>query len=205
MPKDDRFFGLFDRHAETLVRGAEALVDLLKGGDEVPACCRRISQHEQEADAVTRELLLAVRRTFITPFDRGDIQALTTSLDDAIDQMQKTAKAITLFEVRSFPDQMRQMGDTIESAARITAEAVPLLRNMGQNASRLNALTEEITKAEDRADDIYDRGLKSLFLTSRDDPMGFIVGAEIYDHLEKVMDRFEDVANRLSSIVVEHV
>jgi predicted phosphate transport protein (TIGR00153 family) len=205
MPKEERFFDLFERHAQTLVDGAEALQSLLKGGDDVPACCARISRHEAEADAITRDVHLAVRRTFITPFDRGDIQSLSASLDDAIDQMQKTAKAITLFEVREFEEPMRDMGKLILRSAEVTNEAVPLLRSMGRNATKLNSLTEEITRLEDQADGTYDRGMKELFLGSRDAPMRFIVGAEVYDHLEKVMDRFEDVANRISSILVEHL
>ena len=206
MPKEDRFFGLFNRHAATIVLGAEALRALLEGGEAVPDGCRRIMLHENEADAYAQEVFLAVRRTFITPFDRGDIKDLISLLDDAIDQMQKTAKAIILFEVQTFDPQMRLMGDTVVQAARLTVEAVGLLPAMQQNAKRLNALVEEISQVEERSDEIYDEGMKALFLAHRDgNPMGFIVGAEIYDHLEKVVDRFEDVANRISGILIEHL
>jgi predicted phosphate transport protein (TIGR00153 family) len=206
MPKEDRFFDLFERHAATLQLGALALRELLDGGEGVDDACRRVMQHEEEADAVTRDVLLAVRRTFITPFDRGDIKELTTHLDDCIDQMQKTAKAIMLFEVRTFEPQMREMGDIIVRAAELTVEGVPLLRSMNQNGARLNALTEEVTRIEEQSDQLYDSGIKALFSRHRrDDPMGFIVGAEIYDHLEKVVDRFEDVANRMSGILIEHL
>src|ERR1700760_4906946 len=120
----------------------------------------------------------AVRRTFITPFDRGDIQDLIGLLDDAIDQMQKTAKAVTLFEVASFTPQMREMGDVIVQAAERTAEAVALLKEMRQNAPRLNALTEEIVRIEERSDDLYDEGVKALFVASRPNgAMDYIVGA----------------------------
>ena len=205
MPKEDRFFGLFDRHAATLVEGARALTGLLEGGDAVPRCAKLIAQHEEAADEITREALNTVRRTFITPFDRSDIQDLVTTLDDTIDQMQKTAKAAQLFEVSRFEAPMREMGAIILKAATITDEAVPLLRAVGQNAARLNELTEQVIQLEGRADDIHNKGLKALYLASRSDPMTFIVGSEIYDHLEKVMDRFEDVANRISSILVEHL
>ena len=205
MPKEDRFFGLFDRHAATLVEGAEALSGLLEGGDAVPRCAASIARAEEAADEITREALNAVRRTFITPFDRSDIQDLVTTLDDTIDQMQKTAKAAQLFEVSEFEAPMREMGEIIREAAAITNEAVPLLRAIGQNAARLNALTERMIGLEGRADDVQNRGIKALYLASRSDPMIFIVGSEIYDHLEKVMDRFEDVANRISSILVEHL
>ena len=205
MPKEERFFDLFERHARTLVEGARALQGVLEGGEALPRHARVIAEFEEQADEITRETLLAVRRTFITPFDRGDIQELVSALDDTIDQMQKTAKSAQLFEVARFEDPMREMGAIILQAAVITAEAVPLLRSLGPNATRLNELTEQVIQLEGRADDIHNKGLKVLFLASRTDPMAFIVGSELYDHLERVMDRFEDVANRVSSILVEHV
>ncbi|MDO9430294.1 MAG: DUF47 domain-containing protein [Pseudomonadota bacterium] len=206
MPKELKFFTLFSDHAETLVEGANALRDIMKGGDGVAEACARVVAHEDAADHITREVLLNVRRTFITPFDRGDIKDLITSLDDAIDQMQKTAKVVTLFELREFEDPMREMADIIVEAALLTREAVGLMANMRQNVTRLNQLTEQITHIEDRSDVIYDAGRKALFLAHRhDDPMAFVVGVDLYSHLEKVMDRFEDVANRISGIVIEQV
>ena len=206
MPKELKFFTLFSDHAETLVEGANALRDIMKGGDGVAEACARVVAHEDAADHITREVLLNVRRTFITPFDRGDIKDLITSLDDAIDQMQKTAKVVTLFELREFEDPMREMADIIVEAALLTREAVGLMANMRQNVTRLNQLTEQITHIEDRSDAIYDAGRKALFLAHRQsDPMAFVVGVDLYSHLEKVMDRFEDVANRISGIVIEQV
>ena len=92
-------------------QGALALQGMLRGGEETPVFCQRVNQFENDADNITREVLTAVRRTFITPFDRGDIKNLITSMDDAIDQMQQTAKAVMLFEVRTFEPPMREMGD----------------------------------------------------------------------------------------------
>ena len=205
MPKEDRFFTLFVSHGEALVKGAEALRGLLEGGDQVPAYCAKISQHEQEADDIAREGMLLLRRTLITPFDRTDIKELISSLDDAIDQMQKTAKAITLFELTQFQPPMREMGDQVVRAANLTVEAVGLLKGMVRNAPRLNALAEDITKLEELADQTYDAGMKALFREhGAKDPMAFIAGSEIYDHLEKVVDRFEDVANHISGIIIEH-
>src|SRR4029077_2659931 len=138
----------------------EALGGLLQGGDDVERYCKTILERENDADGVARAVLLAVRRTFITPFDRGDIQDLITAMDDAIDQMNKTAKTIMLFEVRSFAPQMRQMSDIILEAARLVLEAVPLLGSINANAVRLNALTTRIISIEEHADDIYNQGLK---------------------------------------------
>ena len=206
MPKDDRFFELFDAHAKTLVDGAAALRAMLDGGERVPEMCGVIMDHEHRADDVAREVLLAVRRSFITPFDRSDIRGLTNSLDDSIDQMQKTAKAVSLYELRDFSPQMRELGDLIVEVSHLTREAVALLPKIQKNSKRLNALTEQITKLESRSDDIYDEGMKALFKAqSGGDAMAFIVGSEIYSHLESVVDRFEDVANRINGILVEHL
>ena len=106
LPREERFFDLFARHSQTVVQGALALQEMLRGGDETPVFCQRVNQYENDADNITREVLTAVRRTFITPFDRGDIKNLITAMDDAIDQMQQTAKAVILFEVRNFEPPM---------------------------------------------------------------------------------------------------
>jgi predicted phosphate transport protein (TIGR00153 family) len=206
MPREERFFDLFEDHARTLCAGARSLRLLLDGGEGVPEHCAAVARHEDAADAITRDVMLAVRRTFITPFDRSDIIDLITSMDDAIDQMHKTAKAITLFEQRAFQPHMATLGDVIVKTADLTAEAVPLLRSLRGNAPRLNAITEEITRLEQDSDDLYDKGMAELFRgPARTDAMAFIVGGEIYDHLEKVVDRFEDVANRISGVLIEHL
>lgn len=206
LPKEEGFFDHFNDHAAILVEGAEALRQLLEGGPGVGDACRRIMEREDAADAITHEVLMAVRRSFITPFDRSDIRGLINSMDDAIDQMQKTAKAIILFESSAFEPQMRTMGDDIVEAARTSQKAVGLLRRMNKNAVELSALTQHVTDLENRSDEVYDEGMKALVQKTRGgDAMDYIVGAEIYDHLEKVMDRFEDVANRISGIMTEHL
>ena len=206
LPKEERFFELFARHAQTAVQGALALQDMLKGGDETPVYCQRVNQFESDADNITREVLTAVRRTFITPFDRGDIKNLITAMDDAVDQMQQTAKAVVLFEVRTFEPPMREMSTLLVECAHLVERALPLLQSIGDNVSMLTQITEEIGKLEGRVDDLHDIGLKELFLKYRNaNAMDFIVGAEIYKHLEKVSDRFDDVANEINSIVIEQV
>ena len=131
MPREERFFQLFEKHATIVVAGAEALRRLMRGGDDIEACRKEIFLREAEADEVTREVLVAVRRTFITPFDRTDIQDLITSMDDAIDQMNKTAKTIVTFEVRVFEPCMQQMSEIIVQSAKLVLEAVPLLSSIG--------------------------------------------------------------------------
>ena len=179
--------------------GAEALRALLDGGEAVPRHYQTIMDREQDADNITREVLIAVRRTFITPFDRGDIKDLITSMDNAIDQMQKTAKAVMLFEQREFTPCMREMGDAIVTLRRAGArgDAAAASRSTPRRRGS-TTITEEISALEGKADELHDAGLRELFLRQRDRlRWRFITGNEVYDHLEKVVDRFDDVANRI--------
>jgi predicted phosphate transport protein (TIGR00153 family) len=206
MPREDRFFDLYNRHAETLVQGARALCQLLNGGTGVAEAARRVFAFEEQADAIARDVLVLVRRTFITPFDRSDIKDLINTLDDTIDQMQKTAKTVLLFEVDTLEPEMAEMGQRILQAAELTVEAVKLLGSLRENAAKLNAITEEIIHLEDATDTLNDKGIKALFKRHRNgNAMDYIVRTEIYNHLERVMDRFEDVAHRISGIVIEQV
>jgi predicted phosphate transport protein (TIGR00153 family) len=162
---------------------------------------------EHDADNVTREVLIAVRRTFITPFDRGNIRDLITSMDNSIDQMQKTAKAVQLFEFTGFTPQMKDMADAIVKCAELVQQGVPLLRSISAEAVNLSAITEQISALEGRADEMHDRGLQELYRVNSQSgtALTFFVGNEVYDHLEKVVDRFDDVANIMHGIVIEHV
>jgi predicted phosphate transport protein (TIGR00153 family) len=206
MPKEDRFFDLFSAHAKVLVAGSQALRAMLEGGDAVDPNFQLVMDREHDADNITRDVLIAVRRSFITPFDRGNVKDLIASMDNAIDQMQKTAKSVRIFDIRTFTPQMKEMADVIIKCALLVDEAMPCLRSISAEAARLGRITEEISRLEGVADDLHDRGLRELYLThGSSNPMAFITGNEVYDHLEKVVDRFDDVANVIHGTMIEHV
>lgn len=206
LPREERFFDLFARHSEAVAAGAEALREMLEGGDAVPLNYKTVVDREHDADNVTREVLIAVRRTFITPFDRGGIKDLITSMDNTIDQMLKTAKTIMLFDQRTFTPQQKEMADAIVLSADLMREAMPLLSSMNTNAGRLNEISEQISKIEGRTDELHDAGLQELYRANQpSNSMAFFIGVEIYDHLEKVVDRFDDAGNEISGIVIENV
>ena len=206
MPKEERFFDLFAQHSRMVVAGAEALRAMLEGGEAIKRNYQLVMNREQDADNITREVLIAVRRSFITPFDRGNIRDLITSMDNAIDQMQKTAKAVVLFDLATFTPQMKQMADAIVQCARLVQEGVPLLHSISSEAIHISTITEQISVLEGRTDEMYDVGLRELYRANASgNAMAFIIGNEVYDHLEKVVDRFDDVANVLHGIVIEHV
>lgn len=206
MPKEERFFELFARHSDAVLAGAHALRAMMEGGEAVSTNCKAVMDREHDADNATREVLIAVRRTFITPFDRGSIRDLITAMDNSIDQMQKTAKTVILFDITSFTPQMKEMGDVIVKSAQLLQEAIPLLNAISSQAVKISDLTAQISALEGRGDELHDVGMRELYQSkSKSDPMGFFVGNEVYDHLEKVVDRFDDVANVMHGIVIEHV
>ena len=206
LPREERFFDLFAKHSDVVAAGAKALRGMLEGGDAVERHCKAVMDREQDADNITREVLIAVRRSFITPFDRGDIKDLITSMDDAIDQMQKTAKTIMLFDQRAFTPQQREMADAIVAAAALVQEAMPLLSSIGSNAGRISSISEQLSQIEGRTDELHDVGLQEIYRANLPtNSMAFFVGVEIYDHLEKVVDRFDDVGNEIHGIMLENV
>jgi uncharacterized protein len=205
LPKQGNFFALFEAHGQTLVKGGDALARLLQGGPALEQHIREINEREEEADIVTREVLRTVRRSFLTPFDRGAIVSLISSMDDAIDEMQQTARGIKLYEVTEFEQEMRDMAAIIIDSARLLAEALPLLRNIHANAARLHELTGRLVRLEGKADDIHGTGLKKAFKAhGGHNTMAFIIKLELYSHLERVVDKFEDVANEIDNLVIDH-
>ncbi len=206
MPKEEKFFDLFEAHAVKAQEAARSLRLIVDGGADTVANCAVLSRQEEEADVISYEVMQAIRRSFITPFDRSDIKALSSALDDAIDQMNKTGKTVILYDVVSFEPNMKIMADKVIAMADLIAEGLPMMRNVGMHSSKLHALTGELTKLEGESDQLNDDGLKALFKgPARQDPLAFVIGSELYEHLEKVCDRFEDVAHVMSDIVIEHV
>ena len=149
-------------------------------------------------------MLTEVRKTFLTPFDRGAITSLIGSMDDAIDEMLASARAIDLYQLRNLPPEMKQIVEVIVEAAAVTSEAVPLLRNITGNGARLHKLTARLVSLEGTADDIHAAGLRRAFQEARADPLQFAVTREVFKNLERVADAFEDVANEIDGIVIDY-
>jgi len=205
LPKTGDFFGMFEAHAATLVAAADALAKLVDGGSPHEEYIAEIHRREHQADDIIRQVLTTVRRTFLTPFDRGAITSLIGAMDAAIDAMQDTARAIGLSELQSSEPEMRRMVEIIVEAAALTAKTMPMLRNITRNGPKIHALTEKRVHLESDADVVHAAGLKKAFQQhSKTSPMQFIVTREIYKHLERITDAFEDVANEIDGIVIDH-
>ena len=209
LPRTGNFFDLFEAHAVTIVAAADAMSRVLQEGSSTPDHIREVIEREQDADNIQREMLLTVRRTFLTPFDRSAITALIGAMDDSIDEMQAAVQAIDLYEVRAFEQEMKDMTAIIVDAARLTAEAMPLLRDVGRNGTRLHELTERLVRMENHADEIHTAGVKRAFKEQGGDggggdTMGFIVAREVYKHIERIVDAFAHVAKEIDGIVIDH-
>jgi uncharacterized protein Yka (UPF0111/DUF47 family) len=204
LPRRSDFFGMFEAHAETLVGAADALNRLATDGATTGEVLQIIRDREHEADAVIREVLIEVRKTFLTPFDRGAITSLIAAMDDAIDEMLAAARAIDLYQMSDMPPEMRQVVGLIAESAKVTAEAVPLLRNITANGTKLHQLTGRVVHLEGEADEIHAAGLRRAFQTARADTLQFAVLRELFKTLERVMDEFEDIANEIDGLVIDH-
>lgn len=204
LPKTGDFFGMFEAHAAMLTAAADALQQLADDGGSTEKCLKTIQDREHVADDVIRDVLTTVRRTFLTPFDRGAITSLIGAMDDAIDEMLAAARAIDLYEVQQLRTEMKDIVAIIAEAARVTNEAIPLLRDVNRNGPKLHELTERLVRLEGNADDVHAAGLKRAFQDARKDPLQFAVTREILRHLERVTDAFEDVANQIDGIVIDH-
>lgn len=205
LPRQGNFFELFEAHVDTIVGGADALARVMNDGANRDDHIREIHEREHDADEIIREVLRTVRHTFLTPFDRSAIISLISSMDDSIDEMHAAAQAIDVYSFAAFPQDMKDMVAIIVDSSRLLAEAIPLLRDIGNNGKRLHELTERMVRMEGHADTIHTAGLKAAYGEfGPKDPMGFIVRREVFKHLERIVDALEDVANAIDAIVIDH-
>jgi len=207
LPKSDDFFALFEAHSRCVVDGADALSRLFREDGDRAAHIQTITDREHDADDIIRKTLQSVRRTFLTPFDRGAITSLIGAMDDAIDEMHSAANAVDLYEVVEFEPEMVEMVGIAVEAATCMSHAIPLLRDVAGNGGRLHEMTERLVRMESQADEAYRAGLRSAYSRHRDEPRGamdFAVKRDIYVRLERVLDSFEDIANAIDGLVIDH-
>lgn len=203
MPQDERFIDRFCEHAKLIVPAAESFHALMSGDGQAERHAAEIGRLEEQADEITRQIVLAIHRTFVTPFDRSQILDLANALDDTIDLMKDTGKRVLRYGVRFTPE-MQGMADCAVRAATEIRDAMPLLGSIGRSAPRLSAVSVAVRKIEGEADELLDRGLRTLF--AGDTSAGNKLTVErVYDLIEAVVDRCEDVVDVIDGIVVEQV
>ncbi len=206
MPREGKFFDLFNAHAELVVQGGRelsALVAELAEGPEVLARhTQAIDDIERRADKITHETIALLHTTFNTPLDRDEIHQLITRMDDILDLIQDFAESLYLYDVRRLTPEARQLADLSASCCERVKSAVVLLDNMDHGPAILKTC-EEIDRLESDADRAMRTGITKLFREEAD-TRELIKLKGIYELLETITDRCEDVANIIEGIVLEN-
>jgi predicted phosphate transport protein (TIGR00153 family) len=202
MPRNDRFFDLFEQSARNMVKTAEGLKAMVDTWENVDIRAGEIMELEHEGDSITHQIMALLNRTFVTPFDREDIALLAHVLDDVTDFIQAAADAMFVYKVDYPSQRAKELADVIVQAAVEVEKAIPQLRRLAQQKQILERCVE-INRLENMADRIYRTAMAELFDNSTD--MAYVIKwREIYEHMESATDRCEDVANVLEGVALKH-
>jgi uncharacterized protein len=202
MPREGKFFDLFNAHAERIVEGSRELASMIGTFDQLDAHAQRIDAAERAADKVTHETIALLHKTFITPFDREQIHQLITAMDDILDLIQDVAESIALYDLRRITPEAKQLADICHMSCERVRATVTLLTNI-KRADAIMKNCEEIDRLESDADRVMRSALSKLFRDERD-LMQVIKLRTIYELLERITDRCEDVANVVEGLVLEN-
>tara|TARA_Y100000296_G_scaffold58760_1_gene67745 strand:+ start:116 stop:727 length:612 start_codon:yes stop_codon:yes gene_type:complete len=202
MPTEGKFFDLFNQHAELAVKCAKEMVALMTNFDDLEIRVHAIEAVEKEADKVTHNAIELLHKTFITPLDRDDIHQLITRMDDILDLLEDAAQTISLYDIKAITPEAKRLAELCLSCAEKVQSAVGLLSNM-DNSRQILSICQEIDRLESDADHVMRAAMSKLF---RDEPdvRTLIKLKAIYEILETVTDRCEDVANIIEGIIVEN-
>lgn len=202
MPTEGHFFELFVELAEEIVQASRELAVMMATFDDLERRSYVIETIEKRADRIAHSAIDLLHKTFITPIDRDDIHRLVTRMDDIIDLMEDVAHSVHLYDVRAVTPEAKRLADIGAALADKVKEAVSLLSNM-ENARQIMAICGDIDKLESEADHVMRAAMAKLF---RDEPdvRQVIKLRSIYELLEEVTDRCQDVANIIEGIVIEN-
>ncbi|MEN9347521.1 MAG: hypothetical protein RLZZ77_1032 [Bacteroidota bacterium] len=204
VPKSALFFDLFAEDTANLVEQAHVFNSIFKTNDkqEISNIIRKVKELESKGDEITHKIFLELSANFITPFDREDIHALATSIDDIADYINGSASRIELYGVENFLKTMELLSEVLIKQTEEIDAAVRDLKNM-RNAQRVRDAIVRINSLENHADDLFDQAIARLFSESNN-PIEVIKLKEVLSNLETATDKCEDVANVLESILVKN-
>ncbi len=202
MPREGRFFDLFNAHAAQIVIGSEMLARLIADTSTCEDCARRIDEAERFADKITHEAITLLHKTFITPIDRDQIHQLITRMDDILDLIQDVAETLVLYDIQQVTKEAKQLAQICQMCCERVRTAVELLSNLRAPEAILKTC-QEIDRLESDADRVMRSAMSRLFRDEADVKQ-LIKLRSIYEQLELITDRCEDVANIVEGIVLEH-
>lgn len=202
MPTEGKFFDLFNQHAALCVKGAQEMVGLMTNFDDLENRTHAVESIEKQADKVTYQCVDLLHKTFITPLDRDEIHKLITTMDDILDLMEDVATAVSLYDVQAMTSEASQLAHICTQTAKHVQRAVNMLSDMSQARLILSAC-EEIDRLESEADRVLRAAMSKLF-REEDDVKTLIKLKAVYELLESITDKCEDVANIIEGIVLEN-
>ncbi len=201
MPREPKFFDLFERSVANVATAARLLADLFENYTKLPQKVARMTELEHVGDAITHQIMEQLHRTFVTPLDREDIALLTERLDDMMDFMEDAANAMLLYRIEQPTIRAQELASILVTMTDELAIAVPHLRNRSKMKEILEHCVE-INRLENEADTVVRFALAELFDGT---PITEVIKwREIYEHLETAADKGEDVANVLEGVVLKH-
>jgi len=204
LPKESKFFDIFERHAALGVDAAKVVLELLSQRNGLPAITRakRVKEIEHEADVLTHQCVELLHKTFVTPIDRDAIHRLITRMDDVIDNIESAAERVALYELPEGTQEARELARVLVDSTREIVQAIRGLRDL-KHASGMLVNCVNINRLENEGDTILRLGVARLFKEGPD-PLWVMKWKEIYEYLEIATDRCEDVANIIEGIVLEN-
>jgi predicted phosphate transport protein (TIGR00153 family) len=202
IPKEEKFYELFEDSAQNTVKAAKVLNELVDKWEHIEQRVEEIKELEHIGDTITHEIMARLHRTFVTPFDREDIALLAKSLDDIIDFIESASNDMLIYKVESPGRRVKELADVIIEATCEVERAVLDLRHKAKLKQILERCVE-INRLENMADVVYRSALAELFEDSTD--MAHVIKwREIYEHMESATDRCEDVANVIEGVALKH-
>jgi len=201
IPREEKFFDLFEESARNLVRGAGLLAELIGKWENIEEKAREISELEHHGDNITHRIIAQLHATFVTPIDREDIAQLAERMDDVMDFIEGAAVAMLIYEVKRPTERAQELADILVRTTSEVSAALPRLRRRNQ----LNKIPEhciEINRLENEADRVVRAALAELF-HDQVDLADVIKWREIYEHMETATDRCEDIANVLEGVMIK--
>jgi len=199
MPRERRFYDLFERNSNNVVAAAELLAELLKNPAAPEGRQERISELEHEADEITHEIVRSINRTFVTPFDREDIYALSSGVDDVLDYIKEVSDKHSLYDITTSAPAAVELGALLVQSASQLRDAIRKL----QSLKGIESHWIEVNRIENQGDQVSRKAISDLF-RSDSDPIHVMKLKDVYDNLEDALDRCEDVANVIENIVIKN-
>ncbi|MEY2688208.1 MAG: hypothetical protein RL375_2406 [Pseudomonadota bacterium] len=208
LPREGNFFELFDTHGNRIVDGARAFLSMIHNYGDLTLrekYAEEVFAAERAADKVTAEVNRLLHKTFITPIDREQIHSLINTMDDVVDLLQDATETMQLYDVRTMTDEVIRLGEISVKCCERVQHAVSLIANLSKPSTQEAALKtcEEIDRLESDADRVMRSAMSKLF-REEVDVRELIKLKTIYELLESISDRCEDVANLIEGIVLEN-